>query len=259
MLKHIFQITILVAIGAFLLSACSLGGGNETPTPTMMSVDEIFTAAAQTVIAQITQQAPITQPTSIFTDTPLVITPSITPLPSRTLPPPTATNCANSRYVADVTIPDGTQLPVGQEFTKTWSVQNTGTCTWTTSFRLAFSYGEAMGGQSVAFANLVSPGETVNISVNLKVPNKSGKLTGVWMLVDNRGQHFGELLTVVINVGALSPTATGSVTGTPTLTPIPGGSTTPTSTATYTPASTATPTNTSAPTDTSTYTPTATQ
>jgi hypothetical protein len=266
MQKQYFCIAKIMVIGAFVLSACGPAVGNPTTTATPLSVAAISTDAAQTVIAQFTQQAPTTQPTAIFTNTLATSATSTTLQPTSPLTLPTVANCANSIYIADITIPDGTQLPVGQEFTKTWRVQNTGTCPWTTSFQLVFSYGEAMGGQVVALANSVPTGQQVDISVKLKVPNKTGKLTGVWVLVDDKGQHFGALLTVVINVGALSPTPTGSVTATPTRTFTPGVS----STSTSTPTSSATPsittapsetpvsTDTSLPTETPTATPTAT-
>jgi len=61
--------------------------------------------------------------------------------------PPTATltlkptcYCA-LRYVADLTIPDGTSLEPGTTFTKTWSVMNAGTCPWRGGYRLVFSRG----------------------------------------------------------------------------------------------------------------------
>lgn len=235
------KIVMIVAIGALLLSACGFSGGNATPTSTL-SIDEISTSVAQTVIAQITQQAPTITLTPVFTDTPAFTATLATPLPTNTKARPTSASCANMTFVSDVTIPDGTLLPVGQEFTKTWKVQNSGTCQWTTSFRLIFSYGEAMGGQALAMPAAVATGQQIDLSVKMKVPNKSGKLTGVWTLVDDKSQPFGPLLTVVINVGVLSPTPTGSVTATPT-----NGS-----------GNTETPTNTQAPTNTPTETPSAT-
>jgi hypothetical protein len=209
-----------------------------------VSVEAIQTAAAQTVIAQLTQQAPTITPTPAFTNTPNVTATPTLAQPTATKPAPTAANCANYLFISDVTIPDGTQMPAGQEFTKTWRVQNTGTCTWTTNFKLAFSFGEAMGGQTVPFATAVTTGQKVDISVNLKVPNKTGKLTGVWVLMDDKGQHFGATLTVVINVGAVSPTPTGSATATPTETPTSDAST---STPTDTPVPSETPTITLTP------------
>lgn len=56
-------------------------------------------------------------------------------LPSRItrrklLPPSPVEDGDRSRFVRDVTIPDGTKLYVGEKFTKIWEIQNVGTCVW---------------------------------------------------------------------------------------------------------------------------------
>jgi hypothetical protein len=236
------RIAIVLILGAFVLGACGPAAEKATPTPTQLSVAEISTAAAQTVIAQLTQSAPTITPTPLFTNTPLT---TATATPTRltaTQAIPTSASCASYTFVSDVTIPDGTQMPANTTFTKTWRVKNSGTCAWTTNFKLIFSFGEAMGGQTVALANSVPTGQTADISVNLTVPSKTGKLTGAWTLVDDKGQHFGAILTVVINVGAVSPTATGSATVAPTKTNTPIEVSTATSTPTETPSETPVPT-----------------
>jgi hypothetical protein len=244
---------LLITIAAIVLSACGSAAGSPTPTSTITStpvnVAAISTSVAQTVIAGITQTA-FNLPTATLTSTPTMTPTSLTPQATRVSVLPTSTNCANSIFVADVTVPDNTQLPVGYGFTKTWRVKNTGTCPWTTSFALAFSYGEQMGGSNVRLAAAVPVGGQTDISVSMTVPNRTGKLTGVWTLIDDKSQPFCALLSVVINVGALSPTPTGSITVTPT----PGASGTPTSTSTPTP--TGSPTSTDTPTATPTATPT---
>jgi hypothetical protein len=234
MQKHYFGIALIVFVGAFVLGACGSSASKATPTPTL-SIEEISTSVAQTVIAQITLEAPTVTPTPVFTNTPDVTATPTLLSPTATRPAPTASSCASMKFVSDVTIPDGTQMPAGQTFTKTWKVQNVGTCTWTTSFKLSFSFGEAMGGQTVALASPVPTGQTVDLSVNLTVPNKTGKLTGVWTLLDEKGQPFGPTLTVVINVGAETPTATGSATVVPTQTLTPASIDTETPTETLTP------------------------
>jgi hypothetical protein len=118
-------------------------------------------------------------------------------------------------FVSDVTIPDETQISIGQTFTKTWRVKNSGTCQWTTGFKLSFSYGERMDGQTVSMPAVVEVGQTIDLSVNLKVPNKASKLTGVWRMWDDKNQPFGPYLTVVIIAG--NATATPTKTQTPTL------------------------------------------
>ena len=241
MKKQYTYFVLILALCAFALNACGSAAGNSTPTSTPFSVEAIYTAAAQTVFAQLTQQAPTVTPTLEFTNTPSITATSLIQQPTNTLPRPTSSNCANMTFVSDVTIPDGTQMPVGQEFTKTWRVQNSGTCQWTTNFKLVFAYGEGMSGQSVAIPAVVATGQQVDISVKLKVPNKTGSLTGFWTMMDDKNQPFAKLLTVVINVGAVSPSPTGSVTMTPSFTP--GGATsTPTATNTQTPSETLTAT-----------------
>ena len=41
--------------------------------------------------------------------------------------------CDQAAFIRDVTVPDGSPFAPGETFTKTWRLQNTGTCTWTTS------------------------------------------------------------------------------------------------------------------------------
>jgi hypothetical protein len=110
-------------------------------------------------------------------------------------------------------------MAVNQHFTKTWRVQNTGTCTWITTFYLGFAFGEQMGGQTrVPLKAAVATGQTADFSVSLIVPNKTGKLTGVWSLFDDKGNTVGKNMTVVIDVGVPSATPTGGITATPALT-----------------------------------------
>jgi hypothetical protein len=233
MKKQSFWILSLVLVGVLVLSACGSKTAEATPSPTPLSVAAISTEAVQTFVAQLTQQAPTITPTPVFTDTPVVTATPPLASASPTRPVPTAVSCANYSFVTDVTIPDGEQLPPGTNFTKTWRVKNSGTCTWTTNFKLVFVRGETMGGQSSSLPSAVTVGQTADISVNLQVPNKTGKLTGIWSLVDEQGKYFGAVLTVVINVGALTPSPTGSLTPTPTL-----GSESPTPTPTETSTST---------------------
>jgi hypothetical protein len=234
--KTYIRIGIVLIMGAFVLGACGPSTPKDTPTPTEMSVAEISTAAVQTFVVQLTQSAPTITPTPSLTNTPLT-TRTFTPTrATATQAVPTSSSCANYSFVSDVTIPDGTQMPVNTAFTKTWRVKNTGTCEWSTNFKLVFSFGDAMGGQTVSLPNPVATGATADISVNLTVPNKSGKLTGAWTLVDDKGQHFGAILTVVINVGSVTPTKTGSAAPTETAGAV--STATPTETPTLTPAPT---------------------
>ena len=221
MKKYTFHISLATIILVLLLNACG-SAAKSTPTPTQESLDAISTAAAQTAFFQLTQLALTVVPTATNTETP-VLTPTDTPvttaLSTRTLPPATSASCGDLTFVKDVTIPDGTAMVKGQEFTKTWRVTNSGTCTWSTSFKLAFLSGEQMGGKTASLADAVAVGDKVDLSVSLTVPDKTGKLTGWWVLLDDKGQRFGVALSVVINVGTETLTPTETLTATETLTP----------------------------------------
>jgi hypothetical protein len=101
-----------------------------------------------------------------------------------------------------------------------------------------------MGGKTVHLPSVVEPGQKVDISVDMTVPDKTGNLEGIWGLVDDKGQFFGERIAVRITVGEISPTPTGSQTTTPTATPTSGSP--------EVPSETPTPTNTAEPTETPT-------
>jgi uncharacterized repeat protein (TIGR01451 family) len=101
--------------------------------------------------------------------------------------------CDKAGFVADVTIPDGTAMAGGTPFTKTWRLQNVGTCTWTTSYRLVFAGGDYMGVSASAF-NLptsVAPGGTIDLSVNMTAPISAGNFIGYWKLRNASGTDFG--------------------------------------------------------------------
>ncbi len=218
MKRHTLYIATLVAIGALVLSACGGSPAPENTTPTV-DIPALSTSIASTVIAQITASAPTITDTPTITATPAFTPTSSTPQATNTVAFPTSASCANMTFVTDVTIPDETQLSIGQTFVKTWRVKNSGNCQWTTGFKLSFAYGDAMGGQSVSMPAVVAVGQTVDLSVNLKVPNKASKYTGVWRLWDDKNQPFGPYLTVVIIAGNATATATSTVTLTPENTP----------------------------------------
>lgn len=91
--------------------------------------------------------------------------------------------CTNqAEFVADVTIPDGTQFTPGEAFTKTWRIRNVGTCTWTSGYSLFFESGDQMGAPDFTPVTnaTVTPGSTVDISVDMVAPNSEGTYRGVF-------------------------------------------------------------------------------
>jgi hypothetical protein len=210
---------MLAAVLALTLSAC--GPQEPAATPTI-DVTAVYTAAFQTFTAQQATQLALTPPTTMPTQTaaPTLgaqVTPAISSIPNTGSGTPGTTGgaqvCNNAVYVSDVTVPDGTVMTPGQNFVKTWTVKNAGTCPWTTAYKLVFVSGEAMGGISTPLTATVAAGQNGNASVALVAPSLGGAYTGSWRLQDASGTYFGDVITVVITVSGgagAAPSATAT-------------------------------------------------
>jgi hypothetical protein len=118
---------------------------------------------------------------------------SFIPAATLTTQPAAAWSTCNwAQFIADVTVPDGTNFAPGAAFTKTWRLRNIGTCTWTTSYALVFDSGNILGGPSSAnLPNNVAPGQTVDVSINLTAPSSAGHYIGYWKFKTDTGVLFG--------------------------------------------------------------------
>ncbi len=183
--------------------------------------------------------------------TPTLITPTAAVTPTGTTTPPPCTMSA--ALLQDLSIPDGTILKPGQQFTKTWRVQNNGSCDWE-NYKLVFVRGSLMGGNSPSPLPKVSSGNTLDISLELFAPSYQGEYSGFWQIQSDKGSLIGPELHYTIRIPG--PTATNTATATASATPTATATATPTST--YTPTITATATATATATSTPTFTPTPT-
>lgn len=219
-MKKRLAILPIVLLIVTSLVACNLPSAQPTETP--MSIDSAFTAAAETVAAQLTSNAQtqaVAVPSATNTPQPAVVTSTSTvaAITNTPLPQPSSTqSCDLAQFVADVTVPDGTAYNAGDTFTKTWRIKNVGTCSWTPSYALIFASGgqsnQMNGPASVALTGNVNPGETLDLSVNLTAPGTAGEYTGYWKLRNAAGSSFTQMY-VKINVGGggtPAATATGA-------------------------------------------------
>nr|BAL57194.1 hypothetical protein HGMM_F48B01C10 [uncultured prokaryote] len=119
------------------------------------------------------------------------LTPTATPFPSP-LPGIVPAACDRATLVGDVTIPHGAILAPGAGFTKTWRLRNSGSCTWTTAYRLIFYSGEQMEAPTVIpLPWAVAPGQMVDLSINLIAPTSAGEHRAFWVLQNTAGALFG--------------------------------------------------------------------
>jgi hypothetical protein len=112
--------------------------------------------------------------------------------------------CHNSIYVSDVTIPDDTVMKPGNDFDKTWRIQNTGTCAWDDGFQLVFVSGDrALDPANYVIdetSEFVDSGETVDMTVRLTAPLAEGTYTANYRMQTDSGVFFGETIYVRIVV-----------------------------------------------------------
>jgi hypothetical protein len=176
-------VTTLIAI-ALLASACA------SPKP---QDSVISTAVAQTVQAEqsLATLIPAT-PTPEVPPPDVTPTPAVTPTnPATLLSAPADPNCAKASLVSE-NPPDKVQLKSDEYFWKTWTLQNSGTCTWTTAYKLIYQSGDLMGGlTSYPLPDDVAPGEQTTISIYLQAPAAQGTFTGYWRIQTPWQSSFG--------------------------------------------------------------------
>lgn len=163
-MKKIFPILLI------LLTSCVTVAQEATPT--------------DAPILFVTSTLPPTKQ-GLTVPTPIPPTATATLDPSAPTPTPSCRDAA--AFVEDVTIPDNTNFSPGEKFTKTWKIQNTGTCDWT-GYTAAFKSGERMNApDSVPVADTAADA-TVEISVELTAPSVDGAYISIFELRNDKGQ-----------------------------------------------------------------------
>ena len=188
-----YTLFVTIVITSLFITAC---GGKSTSESTQ-EANKIETAVAETVSAQnVVQDVSTSTPVAPdVTQTPLVFSPTFVQLTapaSPTLPSnKPKSECASASLVSE-TIPDGTIFKPGAQFTKTWEIKNTSTCSWNTTYKIVFWDGDVLGG--AYYYNLpqaVDPGRTLPISLVLTAPKDAGTYTSKWMLETPDNIKFG--------------------------------------------------------------------
>ncbi|NOH12042.1 MAG: hypothetical protein HND51_10385 [Chloroflexi bacterium] len=100
--------------------------------------------------------------------------------------------CDRFVFVDDITYPDNSEVRSGQSMTKTWRIQNVGTCTWTTGYKLVFISGFQLNAPNeVSIPHTVAPGAYVNLTVQMRAPTAPGTYRGDWLMFSRSGYTFG--------------------------------------------------------------------
>jgi hypothetical protein len=222
--KHLGLCTLLLI--SIVMAACT---PTPTPAPTV-DVNALYTQAAVTMVAQLTQNAPTITPTVPATNTPA---PSATPLGLiPTLPgllptlPPLATSTGAAVATADKALyvtqspSDNTSVKTGQTFNIIWRLRNTGTTTWNNQYAYRFYSAINKLPTSANGYNLtqnVAPNQEIELKVVAVAPSSTGTYDTRWVITNAQGVNFASFdLTVNViqgassNSGGSSATATGA-------------------------------------------------
>jgi hypothetical protein len=208
------RVIYLILLMAVFLTGCSQAGAIPTiDSPTAIA------AAVSTQMAGL----PTATRTPTATPAPAIPAPSHTATPS---PEPvvipteaapsyitwTPSQCDFSAFIADLDIVDYSKVYPGASFTKTWRIKNIGTCTWTTQYRFQYISGTPMGADTIYLPRAVAPGETIDLSLQMKAPDIEEDYSNFWRLRNTAGEIFGTTFYVAIEVskgtGGTTPTGT---------------------------------------------------
>lgn len=209
-----------------MLTACNIG---RAPEPTA-DVNVLYTAAAETLVAEFGSQqtqtasavspTPPASPTALASPSPLptfglggltpfgtlagTLNPALTAIPTSAGPRANSfpVGCNDAQFIGE-TVPDKTEFDAQKEFSKAWSLQNVGTCTWDEGYMFAFKSGERLSGNDIKIVNEVDftkPGESQAFVVKLAAPKQAGEFIGYWQMKSDEGTWFGSLVSVYIIV-----------------------------------------------------------
>jgi hypothetical protein len=103
-------------------------------------------------------------------------------------------------------------VPPNGYFTMTFKLKNTGTCTWDSSYAIAFESGYRMSQLDkypiITEGETIAPGESMTIHITMVAPPKTGGHQGIWQLLSSDGTPLLKLnVFVKVDKGTYSPPA----------------------------------------------------
>jgi next-to-BRCA1 protein 1 len=99
-----------------------------------------------------------------------------------------------------VNFPDDTIVQPGDRISKTWLVENNGTCNWDAGYRLRFAGGAPLGTEAERALYPALAGTQANLQINFIAPEAPGTYRSEWRAYDPSGAIFGDALYIQISV-----------------------------------------------------------
>ena len=169
---------VFALIGVLLVSGCA---ANAVRTP-------VSPAALPPLIHTLSGN-PTTTP-------PLLLAPTASPTSPQageSAHPTTTPTCQDSlKFVADLTVPDGTIVARGAVIDKRWQVENNGTCNWDERYRLKEIAGPEMEAVPEQRLYPARSGSEVTIRIQFTAPEEAGTYRSAWQAYDPEDRPFGD-------------------------------------------------------------------
>jgi len=128
-------------------------------------------------------------PTGLNLTVPTDIPPTTLLTPDPLTPSPTPSCRESAIFVEDVTVPDNTRIVAGEKFTKTWKLQNIGSCPWI-GYKISFVSGDKMDAPDSVPVPETEVSSTVEVSVDLVAPSDDGAYAGNFELLNDKGESI---------------------------------------------------------------------
>jgi hypothetical protein len=108
-------------------------------------------------------------------------------------------SCYNSQLLTESPA-SGIEMKAGDEFTKIWTVKNTGTCEWTSDFKILYVGGDLMNSDTSRIFKNVGVGSTAEIQLKMIAPSGTGPISSSWQMMTKDGTPFGPIFTFTITL-----------------------------------------------------------
>jgi hypothetical protein len=124
--------------------------------------------------------------------------------------PLVAQDCTDEAELVEQTLdPAGEAIALDTTFTVSWTLRNSGDCTWDRTYRLVFVSGERMDSPRTSrLRQQVEPGDTLTLSLDLTAPSAAGEYAAIWHLRAPDSTDIGPALELTIQVGEGSAEST---------------------------------------------------
>lgn len=189
---HMIKRILIFCVLLLVITACTV----EEPLVEESTLNA--TALNETAVSLATVDAAVTQtlipthtlaPASTWTAVPTI---DRTRPPSQSATPDLPCDQAAAGHPIDVTIPDGTVMTPGESFSKTWRLENAGTCTWTRQYAVVYFSGNSLNAfQTHNLLQEVDPGDVIDVTVDMEAPLTTGVYQSNWMLSNEDSVLFG--------------------------------------------------------------------